>query len=552
MKSALALLREHKAPAAVAAALLLLLVGPFLLRPADAVSSSRYDKRLVIMTPHHEAIRQEFGAAFVKHWRETKGQMVYLDWRAAGTSELAMILKSDFTAAFESHWTGKLGQPWTHDALSEFLNPKSADHKARQAFLSSDVSIGVDLFFGGGPPDFISQAELGTLIATDSRTGAGLPRLMQQRPEWFTDAAIPSSVSGEVFRDAQHRWCGTALSSFGIVFNRDVLRRLGVTAEPTQWTDLANPVLIGQVALADPTKSGSVNKAFEMLVQQQMHAAEAKLQQRTPRLAPAEESLAAAQLGWSAAMNLIKRISANARYFTDSAPKIPLEVSRGDAAAGMCIDFHGRSAQEMVKQLDGSSRVGFVSPVGGTSVAVDPIAMLRGAPEPELAEAFIDFVLSDAGQKLWCYRKGQPGAPFSESLRRLPVRKDLYTAEHRAMMADPEEEPFVKAQSFIYRPEWTGSVFNVLRFVIRVACVDTHHEQRQAWKAIVEHGFPAEAVAVFDQIDAVSYDYAKGELNQILRSRDKVREVQEARRLSELFRRQYEVAKNLAEQASGK
>jgi hypothetical protein len=48
-------------------------------------------------------------------------------------------------------------------------------------------------------------------------------------------------------------------------------------------------------------------------------------------------------------------------------------------------------------------------------------------------------------------------------------------------------------------------------------------------------------------ISEKGHDHAKGELNTILRSRDKVREVQEARRLSELFRRQYEVARELAE-----
>jgi iron(III) transport system substrate-binding protein len=431
--------------------------------------------------------------------------------------------------------------------LSEFMNPRSAGHEARAAFLGCDVGIGVDLFFGGGPPDFISQAELGTLVASSGPKGAGLARLLQTRPEWFTESGIPASVSGEIFRDAQLRWCGTALSSFGIVFNRDVLQRLGVAAEPSQWTDLANPQLRGQVALADPTKSGSVNKAFEMLVQQQMHQALEKLQQIPADRSTEQLSQEAARLGWSAGLNLIKKISANARYFTDSAPKIPLEVSRGDAAAGMCIDFHGRSAQEQVRSAAGGSRVGFVSPLGGTSVAVDPIALLRGAPEPELAEAFMDFVLSDVGQKLWCYRKGEPGAPLSESLRRLPVRKDFYSPQHQPHMADPEEQPFEKAKSFIYRPEWTGSVFNVLRFVIRAACVDTHHEQRAAWAAMAKAGFPKDAMDVFDQIDAVGYDYAKGELNSILRSRDKVREVQEARRLSELFRRQYEVARELAE-----
>jgi iron(III) transport system substrate-binding protein len=493
------------------------------------------------MTPHHEAIRREFAQGFTDYWHQKTGKKVYIDWRAAGTSELSMILKSDYTAAFEQYWTTQLAKPWSHEVLSEFMNAKAPTHPARQAFLQSSIGIGVDLFFGGGPPDFIVQAELGTLIAHDSKTGAGLTRIMQQQPAWFTADSIPATLSGETFRDAQQRWCGTALSSFGIVFNRDLLQRLGIPREPEQWADLAQPQFLGNIALADPTKSGSVNKAFEMLVQQQMQLALEQLP------AAPESEPQAIRSGWTAALNLIQRISGNARYYTDSAPKIPLEVSQGDAAAGMCIDFHGRSAQELVRKADGSSRVGYISPLGGSSLAVDPIALLRGAPEPELAEAFMTYVLSDEGQRLWTYRKGTTGGPRTEALRRLAVRKDFYQPEHLAHMADAEERPFEKAQSFTYHPEWTGSVFHVLRFIIRVSCVDSHKEQRRAWVALVKAGFPKRATQVYEQMDALHYDYAKGELNQLLRNRDKVREVQEARRLVELFRAQYRLAETLAQ-----
>ena len=41
----------------VALAMLLTLVAPFALRPAQSTAPSRYDRRLVIMTPHHDRIR---------------------------------------------------------------------------------------------------------------------------------------------------------------------------------------------------------------------------------------------------------------------------------------------------------------------------------------------------------------------------------------------------------------------------------------------------------------------------------------------------------------
>lgn len=534
----------------VALALVAVLAGPFILRPGDSTAPSRYDRRLVIMTPHPESIRHEFGPAFAKHWKRTRGETLFLDWRVAGTTELGMLIKSDFTAAFQQHWQGKLGKTWSGEVANAFINPKTDPRDlARDEFLKSSVGIGVDVFFGGGPYDFADQAANGALVAADVRTGAGLKRLRERHPDWFSDQAIQAKVSGEAFYDAELRWCGTCLSSFGIVFNRDVLRRLGVEREPEQWSDLTNPKLMGQIALADPGKSGSVTKAFEMLIQQQMHLAVERLKQTPGRLKTLEEIEAAGvREGWTKGLALIQDIAANARYFTDQSPKIPLEVSKGDAAAGMCIDFYGRSAEETVRRDDGWSRVGFVAPVGGTAISVDPIGLMRGAPEPELAEAFIEFVLSEAGQKLWNYRARVPGGPDRVALRRLPIRKDIYTENNLRLMADAGEKPFEKAQAFVYRPEWTSHIFGVIRFVIRVMCVDAHRELRESWKAMSRHEFPPRAMEVFHDLSLINYDTATGGLNKLLRSRDKVLEVREARRLTEAFRRQYEMSARFARQ----
>ena len=94
---------SHKRELWVLLAMLLVLLCPFLLRPAQSTSPSRYDKRLVIMTPHHEMIRREYGRAFARHWKQKTGQTLYIDWRVAGTSELGMLIKSDFTVALRSH-----------------------------------------------------------------------------------------------------------------------------------------------------------------------------------------------------------------------------------------------------------------------------------------------------------------------------------------------------------------------------------------------------------------------------------------------------------------
>lgn len=536
----------------VVVAMLLTLVAPFALRPAQSTAPSRYDRRLVIITPHHDRIRAEFAQAFAAHWKKTTGETLFIDWRVpGGTSDIAMFLKSDYTAAFQNYWVNKLGKKWTQEVATAFLNARialPADPKAqrtpvqeaRETFLKSDIGIGVDLFFGGGAYDFILQAENGLLVAGSGKSHAGLEMLKVKHPQWFSDECIPESVGGEPYRDPADRWVGTCLSSFGIVFNRDVLRRLGIGKEPEQWEDLADPRLFGQVALADPTKSGSVTKAFEMIIQQQMQKEIDALTRNPGNLRPEKVEMEGVKRGWESGFRLIQRITANARYFTDASTKIPLEVARGDAAAGMSIDFYGRSTEDDVRLPDGKSRVGFVMPVGGTSIGVDPIGMLRGAPEPELAMAFMEFVLGDEGQKLWSYRAHVPGGPGRAPLRRLPVRKDFYNAQNQRLMADADEKPYEKAREFVYHPEWTGPMFNAIRFLIRVTCIDAHDEQREAWHAVIDAGMPERSTARFHQTQLISYETTRNSFVDILKSNDKTQETKLARKLTDIFRGQYD------------
>ena len=147
-------------------------------------------------------------------------------------------------------------------------------------------------------------------------------------------------------------------------------------------------------------KSGSVAKAFEMLIQQKIrHALDTV--QREPGESREQMLERATGQGWTKGLQLIQRISANARYFTDKASKIPHDVAQGDAAAGMCVDFYGRTYNEKLKKADGTSRLVWISPKGGTSQSVDPVAVMRGAPNNQIAQSFVEFLLSDRGQLIW-------------------------------------------------------------------------------------------------------------------------------------------------------
>lgn len=532
--------------ALIVAVLVATVALPFVLRPPKA-ERGRVDETLVIITPHNEAIRHEYARGF-RHWyRERTGKNVFIDWRViGGTSEIARFLEGEYATAFQNHWSRKLGRPWSLAIQSGFVNPRlgadvpSEVREARALFLESNLGCGIDLFFGGGTFDFIRQAQAGRIVDSG---------VLKRHPEWFTDQIIPQTFAGEEYWDREGRWIGTVLSAYGMVFNRESLRRLGFPGEPTRWEDLADPRLRGEVALADPTKSGSIAKAFENIIQQQMQRRLRELQQEKPGLSDAERERAAVVEGWRAGLQLIQLAGANARYFTDTSQKPPIDVASGNCAVGLCIDFYGRQQEEAVRRRDQSDRVGYVSPAGGTVSSVDPIALLRGAPNRPVAEAFIDYVLSMEGQKLWNFRVGTAGGPDRFALRRLPVRRDFYAhGEWKAVRSDPEDRPFESSDPLIYRAAWTGGLFREMAFIIRVMCLDPHTELIRAWAAILEASPErrAAALAVLQDVQSVAYGEASGTIRRALQSRNKVDEVDLGSRLGREFRARYERAERIA------
>ena len=470
--------------------------APIILRDDDAAAMNRAEVRIEVITPHNELIRREFGEAFSRWYEKKHGESVYVNWRTpGGTSEIKRVLDSAFKAAEKNGGDG----------------------------------IGLDLFFGGGVYDFKGQAKAGRFQELD---------VFENESGLFESDTIPEIQSGESYYPKGNDWLGTCLSSFGICYNWDSLNRLNLEA-PTTWDDLGRPGFQNGIALADPTKSGSVAKAFEMLVQQKIHdQLEAGL--------PPEKACA---IGWEEGLNLIQRIGANARYFTDGASKVPHDVAQGNAIAGMCIDFFGRSYNEALKKEDGTSRLKFISPVGGTSYSVDPVAIFKGAPNLGVAQEFVNFIFTKEGQMLWNARPGTEMGPKIRGLRRLPIRKDLYQEPYLSDMVDASVMPYEVASEFIYDYDLTGRHFTPLRNIIRAMCIDSHQEMKSAWAALIEMDFPAEATAKFYDVSPVGYEATLSEIKVTLKSGDKVAVVRMMNDLGTHFRVNYREAERLAFEA---
>jgi hypothetical protein len=194
--------------------------------------------------------------------------------------------------------------------------------------------------------------------------------------------------------------------------------------------------------------------------------------------------------GWQDGWRVLRRAAANARTIAASSSRIPVDVADGEAAVGVCIDFYGRfEAQALIddarragKEPDG--RLAFVDPVGETAIDADPVAMLRGAPNPGLARRFIEFCISDDAQALWQMPRGSTGrieGPELYELRRLPATRRFIGRFVTETIdgIDPFAVAAPLAKDSTMR-SFIGPMFSGL-------CIDHHKLLRMQWKRIISH-----------------------------------------------------------------
>ncbi len=453
------------------------LVAPFILQAAmgkRTKAAAGSELKLVILNAHHEGIRREFAVAF-KAWHLAKyGQSVDIDYRSyGGGSDMLRYLESSKDTLFKATGTFK-----------------------------------IDLVWGGG--DYLFDRQLKKDYLEPVTLDPAVMHHAYPRPNL---AGVPLYDQA-----ASPKWFGAALSSFGIVYNKDVLRYLGL-AEPKSWGDLADPRYRNWIVLADPMRSASAKQVFMIIVERMMLDAHD---------AGTDENQA-----WARGMGLLRQIAANARLFTDSSSSVPIVVGNGDVAAGMAIDFYGRAQADAV----GDARMGYVEPVGATIINPDPIAVVRGAEHRELAIRFIEFVLSDEGQRLWNVRAGTAGGPVQTSLRRLPIVPAVY--DDMSNFTD-RVNPFVMNIGFA-KSGAREKTFGVMGELMQISCIDLLDELRRTRTAILASPRAAELDArlgtfPFDQNEAIR----RSELLISLKNAPAEERLKLLRGWTEEFRKEYE------------
>lgn len=345
-------------------------------------------------------------------------------------------VRNEFTAAFKAWYLQKFNEA-VDVKWSDFGGTSGAVKYIESQFTTNSSGIGLDIMYGGGVDPFIKLASDGYLASYKVPD----PILSQ----------IPKDFAGVPMYDPNYLWYGAALSGFGIVYNKPILQKLSLP-EPKTWTDLTTPAAEGWVSAADTRQSGSTHMVYEIILQ---------------------------GYGWNKGWQVITQMGANTKSFPTSSTTVPPTVSKGDAAYGLAIDYY--AWDEIAK--NGADKIGYVMPEGLTVVNPDSIAILKGAPNMDLAQKFEEFVLSDQGQRLWMLRAGAEGGPQKDTLGRMSILPTLYDKLGSASVVPIN--PFNLKTTLQYDANTGSAHYAVLNDMIGSMIIDQHDSLVAAWDKII-------------------------------------------------------------------
>ena len=224
----------------------------------------------------------------------------------------------------------------------------------------------VDIFWGGESALFEKLAEQKLLQKVEI-----------SREAWDSIPAAIGKPKPIPLKDKDGYWVGTALEPYGLVYHPKRIQRLGIP-EPKEWEDLLQPKLKGEVAQCAPTRSSSSNATYEVILS--MHGEEK---------------------GW----DWLRRLAGNTGHFTARSRDVPTVVAKGEFAAGFAVPSY-MAFEEKLAGFD----IKFVAPKNAF-VTPEPMAILAGARNPKAARAFIEFLLTERGQKVFMERGLFPITP---------------------------------------------------------------------------------------------------------------------------------------------
>lgn len=250
------------------------------------------------------------------------------------------------------------------DKLVLYTSQPQADAtETVNAFKAANPGIDVEIF-RSGTSDILTKlaAEFAAgapqpdvLLIADAVSMEGLKqdhRLMAY-PQADTAGFDPNSY------DKDHYFFGSKLITTGIVYNT------GAAEKPEHWADLAKPAYKNLEIMPSPLYSGAAAFLLGGFA-----------------LRP--------DLGWA----YFEKLKANSMVAARGNGAVLKSVASGEKAYGVLVDFMAMRAEKE------GSPIKFVFPPEGVPAVTEPVAIMSTAKNVAAAKKFVDFILSDAGQKL--------------------------------------------------------------------------------------------------------------------------------------------------------
>jgi iron(III) transport system substrate-binding protein len=169
------------------------------------------------------------------------------------------------------------------------------------------------------------------------------------------------------FRDPLGGWkvIGVYVGALGLSVNEGVLRKKGLPV-PTGWDDLTDPRYKGLIGVANPNTSGT---ALTTLATQIFLRGE------------------------DAGLEYMKKLHKNIANYTKSGVAPGILAGRGEIAIAI-VFLH-----DVVYQIEQGYPTTAIAPKEGTGYEIGGCNLVKGAPHPELAKKFIDWVVSPDAQE---------------------------------------------------------------------------------------------------------------------------------------------------------
>lgn len=218
------------------------------------------------------------------------------------------------------------------------------------------------------------------LLIADAVTMEGL----KQAGRLMAYPQAPVEPYDPALYDKDMTYFGTKLITTGIVYN------VNAGMQPDSWQDLVSEEASGLVAMPSPLTSGAALIHLATLTDYP-------------------------DLGW----DYYQQLADNGALAQGGNGGVFRAVAGGEKAYGMVVDFLP------IREKAAGSPVEFVFPAEGVSAISEPVAILSSAGNVEAARAFVDFLLSEAGQQLAVSQGYLPAHPDVQPPPGFPPREEI-------------------------------------------------------------------------------------------------------------------------------